>query len=65
MSNRRDIRDYTGRLLGWVITELNGNEKAYHLHEGLKGWYNKQADRTYTLEGLHSFGNRVDSLVED
>lgn len=66
MADRRDVRDGTGRLLGWVYTEPNGKEKAYHISEGLKGWYNPDSDRTYNVNGgIYSFGNRVDNLIDD
>ena len=64
--NRRDIRDGTGRLLGWVITLPSGTEKVYHVSEGLKGWYNPNNNRTYRVsEGLYAIGNRLDNLIND
>jgi hypothetical protein len=63
---RKNIYDHTGKLLGWTYTEPNGKEKAYHKDKGLQGWYNPNTNRTYKFNGtIYSFGNRVDSLIDD
>ncbi len=51
MANRETIKDWTGKILGFVDHESNGNKTLRDFHGRILGKYNKQTDDTRDFYG--------------
>jgi len=48
---KETIRDRTGRIIGYIVTESNGNAYSEKFVGGRVGTYNKYTDEVYKFAG--------------
>ena len=51
MSTKEPIKDWTGKLIGFISTEPNGNKVLYDWHNHILGKYNKNLNITQDFHG--------------
>ena len=58
------IKDFYGRIIGYIRTEPNGNQVALNFYKQKLGTYDKQRDITKDFYGrILSKGNMLSSLI--
>jgi hypothetical protein len=50
---RETIKDRNGKILGYIITESNGNALSQRFTGKIVGRYNKVTDEVFTFEGRY------------
>ena len=61
---REPIKDFHGRIHGWLETKPNGDVVATDFHGRILGYYIAALDRTQDFHGrILSTGNTVASLI--
>lgn len=64
MSDRQAIRDFYGKILGYITEESNGNKTATDFYGRILGKYNKQLNHTTDFYGrILTKGDSVVSLI--
>lgn len=65
MIERTKIKDFYGKILGYVDTDtVTGNKVAYNFYNKILGRYNKREDRTRDFYGkIVSRGDTTQALV--
>lgn len=64
--SRQLLQDNSGRLLGWIVTESNGNQAIYSVNGRLLGRYSVFSNLTTDVDGkLVGRGNLLSSLLID
>lgn len=62
--SKEPIRDFYGKILGWVETDRQGNQQVRDFYGKILGTYNKSQDMTRDFYGrIVSKGNTVVGLI--
>ena len=64
MSNQKAIRNGTGRVLGYILTESNGRQVAQNEYGNILGYYDPKLDITQNVFGRKvSEGNTLVQFI--
>jgi len=65
MANREPLRDFSGKIIGWLETEPNGNQALYDFPGKKLGTYEKNSNMTRDFYGrIIGHGNVLTMLLK-
>lgn len=62
--DKEAIKDFYGKIIGFIETDAQGNQKAYDFYGKILGKYDKKLNKTFDFYGrILSTGNILTSLI--